>query len=987
MTDNFSDQESTPQPDPRREFGLRRFAHGEGEALVANHTTPIPFDDPEAAWIVQGGRVDVFAVPLRDGEQSAARAHLFRAEVGQVLFGMDISPFAERIAIIGIGTQGTRLQKLDRSRLHSLGADPDYSVEVAVMLENWVKGLSRALGRDTALRQYEPLELGKALSLPVDGLARVKKGILWVTVTEGEVLFNGLDVAHVSPGQLPLPVTERTWLQAVQPSVLHTDDTETLIEADTEWKFLDAFHWLALDCVLYTLQVGERIERERLRLRRVQDQAQVSGSLRRLAGVLKTQDTLLDDDQQQQDEPLVMACRLVGQALGVQIRRRPDPVDGRVEAQTLDSIARASRIGMRRVQLRAGWWRGDNGPLLGYLRDGGHPVALLPTSPRSYEVINPVDQTRRRVSAKVAETISPHAVMFYRTLPRHALSASHLDLLRFGLFKVRGDLQMVVIIGLAAGLLGLVTPIFIGILFDSIIPTARDDLLLQFCGLLLVAAVATALFQVTRTLAVLRIEVKFEAALQAAIWDRLLNLPVPFFRGYTAGDLSTRAMGVSSIRRAVSGAVTLAVLTGVFSIFNFILLFTIDLNLALLATLLFVVAVVVTLIAGYALLRYQRVIADVQGKIAGMVLQFLTGITKLRVAGVEGRAFTLWARDFSEQKRLAFRSRTLQNALSVFHAAYPILTTMALFAAVSGERSELSTGAFLAFYAAFTQFLLASLDLSAAFLNLLNIVPVYERLQPILKAEPEVDEAKADPGTLTGEIEVNRVSFRYREGGLQVLRDVSFHIKPGEFVALVGPSGSGKSTLFRILLGFEKPESGAIFYDGQDLAGLDIRAVRQQMGVVLQNSQLMYGDVFTNIVGVTNLTLDDAWAAAKMAGLDEDIRAMPMGMHTLISEGGTTLSGGQRQRLLIARAIASKPRILFFDEATSALDNQTQAIVSRSLESLDATRIVIAHRLSTIINADRILVMQNGRILQSGSYDQLMAQGGLFAELAKRQLM
>jgi ATP-binding cassette subfamily C protein len=265
-------------------------------------------------------------------------------------------------------------------------------------------------------------------------------------------------------------------------------------------------------------------------------------------------------------------------------------------------------------------------------------------------------------------------------------------------------------------------------------------------------------------------------------------------------------------------------------------------------------------------------------------------------------------------------------------------------------------------------------------------VPTYERAKPILETLPEVDEMKADPGELTGELEVSHVSFRYREDGPIVLKDVSVQVKPGEFVALVGPSGSGKSTLFRLLLGFEKLEAGAVYYNGRDLVGLDIREVRRQIGVVLQNGKLMAGDIFTNIIGSSLLTLEDARQAARMAGLEDDLKAMPMGLHTVISEGGGTLSGGQRQRLLIARALVHRPRILFFDEATSALDNRTQAIVSESLDNLQATRIVIAHRLSTIMNADRIYVLQDGRVVQQGTYDELIQAEGVFADLAKRQM-
>ena len=238
-----------------------------------------------------------------------------------------------------------------------------------------------------------------------------------------------------------------------------------------------------------------------------------------------------------------------------------------------------------------------------------------------------------------------------------------------------------------------------------------------------------------------------------------------------------------------------------------------------------------------------------------------------------------------------------------------------------------------------------------------------------------------------GAIEASRLRFRYKEDLPIVLNDVSFTINPGEFVAFVGHSGSGKPTLFRLLLGFEKPESGFIHFDGLDLDDIDPQALRRQMGVVLQNGRITDGDIFTNIIGTAPLSIDDAWEAARAAGLDKDIEAMPMGMHTVISEGGGGLSGGQRQRLLIARAIVHRPRILLFDEATSALDNQTQSTVSRSLEQLNATRIVIAHRLSTILHADRIFVFDQGGIVQQGTYDELMAQEGLFRDLAQRQIV
>jgi ATP-binding cassette subfamily C protein len=338
-----------------------------------------------------------------------------------------------------------------------------------------------------------------------------------------------------------------------------------------------------------------------------------------------------------------------------------------------------------------------------------------------------------------------------------------------------------------------------------------------------------------------------------------------------------------------------------------------------------------------------------------------------------------------------FRARKLSNALWVFKAAFPVIAYSAIFysaAVLMATRTSprMTTGDFLAFFAAFAQFLAAGLALSEAAVASLIVIPLIERAKPILNTLPEVDAGKIDPGELSGRIELNHLFFRYRSDMPLVLRDLSLSISAGQFVAFVGASGSGKSTIFRLLLGFEKPESGAIYFDGQDLSSLNLHAVRRQLGVVLQNGRVLTGDIFTNIVGSAPLSFDVAWEAARLSGLDGDIEAMPMGMHTMVSEDGGGFSGGQRQRLMIARAIVGKPRILLFDEATSALDNHTQAIVARSLDSLNVTRLVIAHRLSTVVNADRIFVMDKGRIVQTGSYSELIEQEGAFAELAKRQL-
>jgi ATP-binding cassette subfamily C protein len=482
-----------------------------------------------------------------------------------------------------------------------------------------------------------------------------------------------------------------------------------------------------------------------------------------------------------------------------------------------------------------------------------------------------------------------------------------------------------------------------------------------------------------------------DAAVQAAVWDRLLSLPVPFFREYSSGDLAMRSLGIVQIRRTLTGSTFTSILSGIFSTFSLALLFYYSWRLALLACGLVAIAFLVSVAVGSFQVRYQRQIFKLRGRISGLILQLVIGIAKLRMAGAENRAFGSWTREFSQQKERALQSRRLSNALTVFISVFPIVGLMSIFyynayiMAQPGAK-PLTTGEFLAFLAAFTQFMTAALMMSSSVISVLNIVPLYERAQPIFHTLPEVSAAKSSPGNLKGDIEISHVTFRYKSNTPPVLRDASMRIEPGRFVAFVGPSGSGKSTVFRLLLGFETPESGAIYYDGQDLAGLDVQEVRRQMGVVLQNGRLVNADIFTNIVGSAPLTMEDAWEAAELAGMEPDIRSMPMGMHTVIGEGGGSLSGGQRQRLMIARAIVGKPRVILFDEATSALDNQTQAIVSRSLERLQATRIVIAHRLSTVINADCIFVMDKGVLVQHGTFQELMDKGGMFRELAKRQL-
>jgi len=830
-----------------------------------------------------------------------------------------------------------------------------------------------------ALTHVARVEAGGAVfPLPFDAGSNL--GFLAAPAVETTVQVASLDDLSVTE----LEELSGRWCRSIAHSLSPVPEGLSLAE----------FHeWAATGLIGRRLE-AEQEEAERLSARTSADQKLVGAALRTLARPFSHTGTA---DGTAVRAPLAAACLAVGKAAGIELKIPPSVIQGKAKDPP-GAIARYSAVRMRRLILRGDWWKQDSGPMLAFLEDANHPVALLPRAGRGagrgYDLFDPAEETTARVNRDTAGKLNGIACVFYRPFPHRSLSGW--EVLRSGLQGCGRDLWVIAITAFLASLLALVTPFATGIVFDSIIPGSERGQLLQTVVLIVASAIALTFISLTRGYALLRVEGKMDFATQAAVWDRLLNLPTTFFRNYSAGDLTNRSLAISQIRTILTGTVLTAVISGVFSASSFFLLFYYSPALSLIAVALAATALAVTVVAGFLQKGLLGKVANSNGKLTGMVFEFVDGIAKFKVSGTEGRAFARWASVFSEQKQMSASIRRITNVMAVFFSGFPIVALVIVFSGVAGQigtaspipsgRAGLSTGGFLAFNAAFGQLLASVLALGNGFLAILRIVPLYTRAMPIFETLPEIDPGKADPGELSGSIEVNHLAFRYSVDTPPVLRDVSFAIRPGEFVAFVGASGSGKSTLLRLLLGFERPMSGAIYYDGQDLAGLDIQEVRLQMGIVLQNGKLLPGDILTNIIGSAPLTVDDAWEAVRMAGLEEDIKALPMGMYTMVSEGGKGLSGGQRQRLMIARAVVRKPRVLIFDEATSALDNRTQEIVSRAMEGMQATRIVIAHRLSTIMKADRILVLEGGAIVQSGTYDELMAQEGFFAELARRQI-
>ena len=941
----------------------------------------------DCVFQVHSGRVDLFAVAVKNGQPYGSRRHLFQAKTGELLFGFCAAEIEKTgIGLLACGGLDTTLTRLDR-RTPAQFTQTMSAEKAAPLIDTWITGLTQSLLFDTPPPQtIIQLPPDNEISCTAQSVLQPARGaVLWITNSQS---INFIDSAHtIAPRESneALALASPAWITSTGDTTLRTATTRIRLATGSSWKALDRFHELFLQVLSNKLNVFEEQERARLAQRLDADRRVVTHTIEKMSAILATQNRIVTPEA---GDPLLDVCRQVARPLGITIIKPPATGATPKGSEPLRLIAQASRIRTRRVVLQGTWWTQDNGPLIAYRGADKKPVALLQKSARQYVLYDPsLEGEPVVVDAEVAVQLEGFADMLYRTLPPFALSG--LDLLKFAALGRSGDITVILMAGLAAGLLGLLTPMATGIIFDTIIPGAQLNQLFMLAIALLVAALSTGVFNFTRSIAILRLEGRMDQHVQGAVWDRLLELPVPFFRNYSSGDLANRAMGINAIRQTISGTTINAFMSGVFSIFSLGLLFWYSIDLAKVAIVLTLIAIVFIAITSFIQLRYQKGIATISGKLSGMVLECITGIAKFRVTGSERRVFAQWAQIFTRQRSLSCKSSIVQNVVETFTAVYPMITTMVIFIMIVWftKDNPLSTGTFLAFNAAFGQFLQAVLGVFMSVVSMISIIPLYQRCKPILETLPETDDARVDPGVLSGEFEVSHLSFRYSPDGPYILKDVSLHVSPGEFIALVGSSGSGKSTLFRLLMGFERCDSGGIFYDKQELSGLDVRAVRRQIGVVLQSGQLIAGDIFTNIVGSSQLTINDAWEAARMAGLEQDIKDMPMGMHTVVSQGGGGFSGGQRQRLLIARALANKPSILFFDEATSALDNKTQAIVNQSLEKLQTTRVVIAHRLSTIAHADRIFVMDGGKIVQCGTYDELIAQPGQFADLAKRQLV
>jgi NHLM bacteriocin system ABC transporter ATP-binding protein len=951
-------------------------------ALALSGDRPVLLRDLPGLWCVSEGTVDIFAVRLVDGRATGRREFLIRllAEHGFAGTPDAVTPAPNgTIALMAVGGLESEIQPV---------IDP---ARQTATIDFWVTGLDRVCrdARDAWADNFASageakLEAGAKLIAPAGK-------VLWATVRSGSLLT--AEGTPIDVGEHPIAVTSISPLVAASPTRLSIETTGTIIADGRLGPALSDYHarvFPALDRLIAArnaerIEFGRRSE-EATRTREAEGMAS-------LAGVGRGRpDAAIAPGA----KPAWRALAAVAEALGQAVTLPANLSDLGLEGRGIQGLAEACGLRSRIVILSNGWWSGNSGPLLASLQDSNEAVALLPEN-GGYALWNPATGERLRVDATLGLRVRPQAVMLYRRFSDAPITMG--GLLAFSLQRNFRRVIWLVALALLGGVLGLFVPWVTATLVDKVIPhSAIPELAVLSIGMV-IAALSSASIGVVRSLVMQQMEQQVDLAAQSALFDRMLRLPVAFLKSFSIGDLVDRVLGLQTIRQTLTGATLSAAITGLMSIMNVVMMFAYGGKLAVIGLLAAVISLGVSGLLVVVQLRQERVLAASRGRAASIVLQLITGIAKLKAAAAVGRARALWAMSYARQRDHFVDAQRTNNLQGIFQGAFTPLSMVALYyfaaSAVSPQGGAdagaalpvaLGVGAFLGFSSAYGQLLGGVSGLVGALSSTLRALPTYERAKPLLTTQTESAANKLYPGVLSGRIELSGITFRYPNTEAPVLRDLSFSIEPGQFVAFVGPSGSGKSTVLRLLLGFETPEQGEVLYDGKPLSGLDIVGLRRQLGVVLQNGRVQPVPILDNIASGRPVSLDEAWDAVRKAGMEEDIKAMPMGMHTAMNDGGTSLSGGQRQRLMIARALAGKPRILLMDEATSALDNKTQSIVTESVSRLNLTRITIAHRLSTITSVDRVIVLDQGQVVQDGTFAGLMETPGLFRDLAQRQL-
>ena len=969
---------------------IAELADRSGTSVPCAGNLPVKLDDPDSVWFIDQGAVNLFLVEFKDGVEQAAPQHLLRRESGRLLLGAAPderdNEEATTLSLIAKGSPGTILKRLPANLLSEI-----HPAELAEQIDTWLTAMTDTLSR-FASRLPRPTALaepGLTQTLPPCTLS-VRRGVVWVSEPpSGASLFMDMvdqaELAEASgPHEAAIPLTRTGWLTLFDEVTLAGKSTETLAEQGRLLPALASFHAVAFGMERLNRRLAvvddANLERARTTSRRTAEKA----ARQRLFNIY---DQPIDRDAHVEDTALADALGIIGRYQGIDFRipERSGPSDSPVG---LVDVLDASGVRARRVRFKGEgeWWRGDSTAMLAFRAEGGQPVALLPGMFGRYREVDPVSKRSVRMTADRAAALEQEAWMFYRPLPPG--SAKPADLLRIALRGSAADVARMVIAGLPGGLIKLLPALALGFVANHIVAGGSAGTLYAVAVALAGFGLFGALLHLLQSTAMMRLEGRWASRVEAAFWDRLMRLPPSVLHRHPAGDLAMSGMTFQNLRDGLQGVVADSLLSIIFLLPVFGLIFFYDDTLGIIALVFSLASLLVTVALGLRQLPpYGRMISAAR-RVAGRLFQFVSGIAKLRVENAEGSAFAIWARDYREQKRAELEVGALEGHSRAFGDALPFLAGgVLLFAVAAAGDRNVPVGDFLVVYTVFIAFQSAIARLGESFGAVAAMLPTFDQMRPLLAAVPEAEVEGEPIDYLGGEILFDHVSFRYDPDGPLILDDVTIRAGPGEFVAIAGESGAGKSTLFRLALGIDRPSAGAVYYDGRDLRHLNLKQVRRKIGAVPQSVGLHPQDLWDNLVSHHEKVANkEVWSAVRIAEIEKQIKGMPMGMMTMVGTSGAVLSGGESQRVTIARSVIGAPRIMLFDEATNWLDNESQAKVMQNLTALTSTRIVIAHRLSTLEQADRIYVMQAGKVVQSGSFKELMEDDGVFRELVKRQI-
>lgn len=941
-----------------------------GEHRRLDSNTPMQLDDPHRAWLVTSGEVDLFVVP-RSAGTVGRRFFLGSLRTGALLVGAAATE-ADGVTwqLVGVGV-AAEVVDLGESWLdHAAGVG-----DVQRGLHQTLTDLAVARVVAGPVLAAGEVASGTQVELVAGQVVNSQRGLRWLTLGDATMRVG----AATSIANVSVPIGFGSYLAVEHPGTATINDTDQVPLASRQAGVAALQQALMADAIDMAGAAHEQALARDAARRAAEEQARLD-AMSELESIGHTGyvPVAVTGDQ------VLAAARLVGADLGIDIVTPPEWSSERSD-DPVRAIARSSAVRVRTVTLTDRWWRTGIASMLAFRSEFGAPVALLARKDGGFDLVDPASGDRQRVTAAVAAGLRPTAYVFYTPLPAEGVGIR--ELLRFGLRGSRADMRRMIFFSLVSGLLSLVIPIATGAILGNLVPQGETSLIIAAAITLFLIVFASTGVLLARSANLLRVQGRLLAGMQTGLWDRLISLPAEFFSRYTVADLSLRVAGAEMIQQIFASVASTTLLAAVTLVFSIALLFVYNTGLAAIVLAVTLVVVIISATITWQQIKRLRAMYDARGDASAVLLQLVQGIDKVRASAAENRALDAWSSKFAAQARLLLSSQKLSAIRTAIYAALPVMLTFTVFAVVGSNPGMMTTAAFLSFIAALGQISSATTQLDLSLGYILNIVPIFDRMRPVLVEPAELATGATDPGPLQGQVALNNVTFRYPGMAATVLNDVSLRVQPGEFVGIVGPSGSGKSTIVRLLLGFEEPESGSITYDAKDLATLDVRAVRAQIGVALQNAAVTGADILSAIKGDWPLTEDQAWQAAEKVGLADEIRALPMGMRTLLGDNAVTFSGGQRQRLVLAAAIARNPRVVILDEATSALDSVTQATVADSFARLQVTRIVVAHRLSTIRAADRIVVLDGGRVVQQGTYAELAASPGLFASMVNRQTL